>query len=156
MLTCMTWHSMQCSQKVTLIMLPNPWHAFSQHRYCPVTEFVKLSSRSSCSVHVYVHLFIGFFAVSRYITLYLGQQLEVCFCLSLPFWCVQRPCTRQGCCTPNYKFGYWFWRNGEEVCTCDALRAEIIVAHTFSPSLTEIYQSPAFPPTTFSHSSISP
>lgn len=38
---------------------------------------------------------------------------------------------------------------------CDALRAGIIATHTFSPSLTEIYQSPAFPPTTFSHSSIS-
>lgn len=115
---------------------------------------------------LWVVVFFCFFvvvAVSRYITLYLGQQLEVCFCLSgIPFWCVKRPGTTQDGLfpTPSYKFCYEFCKCGEEVCTPDALRAHIIVArtpphtHTHS-SLTEIHQSPAFPPTTFSHLSIS-
>lgn len=112
---------------------------------------------------VVVFFFFVVVAVSRYITLYLGQQLEVCFCLSgIPFWCVKRPGTTQDGLfpTPSYKFCYEFCKCGEEVCTPDALRAHIIVArtpphtHTHS-SLTEIHQSPAFPPTTFSHLSIS-
>lgn len=85
---------------------------------------------------LWVVVFFCFFvvvAVSRYITLYLGQQLEVCFCLSgIPFWCVKRPGTTQGGLfpTPSYKFCYEFCKCGEEVCTPDALRAHIIVART--------------------------
>lgn len=85
---------------------------------------------------LWVVVFFCFFvvvAVSRYITLYLGQQLEVCFCLSgIPFWCVKRPGTTQDGLfpTPSYKFCYEFCKCGEEVCTPDALRAHIIVART--------------------------
>lgn len=113
--------------------LSHSCHALLSHscrRYCPVPESDGFSVGSRCSLHVYVNLFMGVFAVSPYITLYLGQQLEVCFCLRFPVWCALCPRTTQCLCS----FGDWFYRSGEEMCECvmPACRADTIITCTFS------------------------
>lgn len=92
-----------------------------------------------CSVHVYVNLFMGVFffffckplhnSLSRTATrgLFLSR-LSSLMCRTV----------RHKTGLPYFfdcNFSCWYWRNGAEVSKCDALRAEIMAAHTFPSSL---------------------
>lgn len=117
MFTCTTWQSMQWNHKVKLVMFPNPSSCITLAVVTAQCLFL-----FNCAVHSSLFMFMliclwGFCCKPLHNSL--SRTATRGPCLSFPFWCIQCSCTRQSCCNLDYKF-YCFWRNGKEVCLCDA------------------------------------